>query len=139
MSRPGTSPGTHGSPTGTPGTPGTPGVRPGTSPAGPAPTARRAAARRRPLALLLGAALLTAFTVAPAAAAAAPAPAPVADPAALVDPFVGTGSGGAVVGQVDTFPEPTPPSACSSGARTPPPARTEAVTPTRTPPSPDSA
>jgi putative alpha-1,2-mannosidase len=31
-------------------------------------------------------------------------PAPVADPAALVDPFVGTGSGGAVVGQVDTFP-----------------------------------
>ena len=29
---------------------------------------------------------------------------PVADPAALVDPFVGTGSGGDVVGQVDTFP-----------------------------------
>jgi predicted alpha-1,2-mannosidase len=28
----------------------------------------------------------------------------VADPAALVDPMVGTGSGGAVVGQVDTFP-----------------------------------
>jgi predicted alpha-1,2-mannosidase len=32
------------------------------------------------------------------------APAAVADPAALVDPLVGTGSGGAVVGQVDTFP-----------------------------------
>ncbi len=28
----------------------------------------------------------------------------VANPAALVDPLVGTGSGGAVVGQVDTFP-----------------------------------
>ncbi|HEY3953986.1 MAG TPA: GH92 family glycosyl hydrolase [Streptosporangiaceae bacterium] len=28
----------------------------------------------------------------------------VRDPAALVNPFVGTGSGGAVVGQVDTFP-----------------------------------
>jgi predicted alpha-1,2-mannosidase len=40
---------------------------------------------------------------APAAVAAA-APAPVTDPAALVDPFVGTGSGGNVVGQVDTFP-----------------------------------
>jgi predicted alpha-1,2-mannosidase len=38
---------------------------------------------------------------APALAAAA---APVTDPAALVDPFVGTGSGGQVVGQVDTFP-----------------------------------
>jgi predicted alpha-1,2-mannosidase len=32
------------------------------------------------------------------------APAAVTDPAALVDPMVGTGSGGAVVGQVDTFP-----------------------------------
>src|SRR5579875_2603074 len=31
-------------------------------------------------------------------------PAPVTDPASLVDPFVGTGSGGTVVGQVDTFP-----------------------------------
>lgn len=29
---------------------------------------------------------------------------PAADPASLVDPFVGTGSGGATVGQVDTFP-----------------------------------
>ena len=32
-----------------------------------------------------------------------------ADPAALVDPFVGTGSGGAVVGDVDTFPGATLP------------------------------
>jgi len=31
-------------------------------------------------------------------------PAAVTDPAALVDPMVGTGSGGATVGQVDTFP-----------------------------------
>jgi predicted alpha-1,2-mannosidase len=31
-------------------------------------------------------------------------PAVVSDPAALVDPMVGTGNGGAVVGQVDTFP-----------------------------------
>jgi len=29
---------------------------------------------------------------------------PVSDPAALVDPLIGTGSGGAVVGQVDAFP-----------------------------------
>ena len=29
---------------------------------------------------------------------------PVSDPAALVNPLIGTGSGGAVVGQVDTFP-----------------------------------
>ena len=40
----------------------------------------------------------------PADAAAAPSQAVVADPAALVDPMVGTGSGGAVVGQVDTYP-----------------------------------
>src|ERR1700761_935574 len=31
-------------------------------------------------------------------------PALVKDPASYVDPFVGTGSGGTVVGQVDTFP-----------------------------------
>ncbi|WP_051939903.1 GH92 family glycosyl hydrolase [Phaeacidiphilus oryzae] len=42
-------------------------------------------------------------TVASAADRAAGAAA-VTDPAALVDPFAGTGSGGAVVGQVDTFP-----------------------------------
>src|ERR1700761_4476996 len=39
-----------------------------------------------------------------AAQAATPSPAAVTDPAALVDPLVGTGSGGDVVGQVDTFP-----------------------------------
>jgi predicted alpha-1,2-mannosidase len=38
------------------------------------------------------------------AVAAAGTPASVTDPAALVNPFVGTGSGGTVVGQVDTFP-----------------------------------
>jgi predicted alpha-1,2-mannosidase len=48
----------------------------------------------------------TLATIVPAAAAvkAGSAPAGVTDPAALVDPMVGTGSGGAVVGQVDTFP-----------------------------------
>src|SRR6201995_1305191 len=39
-----------------------------------------------------------------AAQAATPSPPAVTDPAALVDPLVGTGSGGDVVGQVDTFP-----------------------------------
>ncbi|HWG01619.1 MAG TPA: GH92 family glycosyl hydrolase [Trebonia sp.] len=38
------------------------------------------------------------------APAAAAAPAAVTNPAGLVDPLAGTGSGGAVVGQVDTFP-----------------------------------
>jgi predicted alpha-1,2-mannosidase len=33
----------------------------------------------------------------------------VADPAALVDPMIGTGSGGATVGQVDTYPGATAP------------------------------
>jgi predicted alpha-1,2-mannosidase len=43
-------------------------------------------------------------------AAAAPAqPAHRSDPTSLVDPFVGTGSGGAVVGDVDTFPGATTP------------------------------
>jgi predicted alpha-1,2-mannosidase len=42
--------------------------------------------------------------VAQAAAGPAAGPAAVTDPAALVDPLVGTGSGGDVVGQVDTFP-----------------------------------
>jgi predicted alpha-1,2-mannosidase len=46
----------------------------------------------------------TTDTLGPAASASSATPAPVTDPAALVDPFVGTGSGGAVVGQVDTFP-----------------------------------
>jgi predicted alpha-1,2-mannosidase len=35
---------------------------------------------------------------------AASAPALVGDPASLVDPMIGTGSGGATVGQIDTFP-----------------------------------
>ncbi len=39
-----------------------------------------------------------------ASGTAAGVPAAVTDPAALVDPLVGTGSGGAIVGQVDTFP-----------------------------------
>jgi predicted alpha-1,2-mannosidase len=47
--------------------------------------------------LLFGAALLVAGLPAPASAA-------PADPASLVDTFIGTGSGGDVVGDVDTFP-----------------------------------
>jgi predicted alpha-1,2-mannosidase len=50
----------------------------------------------------LVAAGLLVLATAPASAGAGTAP--VTDPAALVDPFVGTGSGGQVVGQVDTFP-----------------------------------
>ncbi|MCX4750842.1 GH92 family glycosyl hydrolase [Kitasatospora sp. NBC_01287] len=64
-----------------------------------------AATARRPRALLLAGALLAALTLAPAARAGAEAPADrVTDPAALVDTFAGTGNGGGVVGQVDTFP-----------------------------------
>ncbi|TKA00060.1 hypothetical protein FCI23_43750, partial [Actinacidiphila oryziradicis] len=33
----------------------------------------------------------------------------VGDPASLVDPLIGTGSGGATVGQVDTYPGATAP------------------------------
>ncbi|WP_051966389.1 GH92 family glycosyl hydrolase [Kitasatospora mediocidica] len=61
----------------------------------------------RPLrTLLLAGAVLAAVALAPAAASAdtVAVPAAVSDPASLVDPFVGTGSGGDVVGQVDTFP-----------------------------------
>ncbi|HTI22884.1 MAG TPA: hypothetical protein VL652_17955, partial [Kutzneria sp.] len=54
---------------------------------------------RRRLGLAAGTVLAMLLTGTPAPAAPA-----VADPAALVDPFVGTGSGGAVVGDVDTFP-----------------------------------
>ncbi len=52
------------------------------------------------------AALAAALTLTPATAQAAASTTtkPVTDPAALVNPFVGTGSGGTVVGQVDTFP-----------------------------------
>ena len=51
------------------------------------------------------AALAIALVGTPAVAA----PAHHGDPAGLVDPFVGTGSGGAVVGDVDTFPGATTP------------------------------
>ncbi|HEU5353078.1 MAG TPA: GH92 family glycosyl hydrolase [Actinocrinis sp.] len=57
--------------------------------------------------LLAAAALLAPLVVPLPAHAATPITtdsAAVANPAALVDPLVGTGSGGAVVGQVDTFP-----------------------------------
>ena len=66
--------------------------------------------RRRPLAAALTAAVLATATAvllpdsASASALASAAARPVADPAALVNPLIGTGSGGAVVGQVDTFP-----------------------------------
>ena len=53
--------------------------------------------------MLVGA-LLSSAVLSPSLAQAVALPAPVSDPAALVDPFVGTGSGGTVVGQVDTFP-----------------------------------
>src|SRR5690242_19105269 len=43
--------------------------------------------------------LLLGLVAVPGAASAAEV-----DPASLVDPFVGTGSGGSVVGDVDTFP-----------------------------------
>ena len=45
-----------------------------------------------------------AFAAAPVQAAASAAPALVGDPTALVDPFLGTGTGDAVVGPVNTFP-----------------------------------
>ena len=70
------------------------------------PTRPTRAARRRPRVLLLAAAVFAALALSPSARAESTSalPAAVADPAALVDTFVGTGSGGAVVGQVDTFP-----------------------------------
>jgi predicted alpha-1,2-mannosidase len=46
----------------------------------------------------------TATATATAQATTSTTPKPVTNPAALVNPFVGTGSGGTVVGQVDTFP-----------------------------------
>jgi predicted alpha-1,2-mannosidase len=56
--------------------------------------------------VLLAAVVFAALALSPSAQAqsASAPPAAVADPAALVDTFAGTGSGGAVVGQVDTFP-----------------------------------
>ncbi|HSZ42968.1 MAG TPA: GH92 family glycosyl hydrolase [Trebonia sp.] len=57
---------------------------------------------------------LTVLTAVPAAATASARDVPaasalVSDPAALVNPMIGTGSGGATVGQVDTFPGATAP------------------------------
>jgi len=65
-----------------------------------------AAALATATATLTPAAFAQASATASAAATAAPGATQdaVTDPAALVDPMVGTGSGGAVVGQVDTFP-----------------------------------
>lgn len=62
--------------------------------------------RRRTAVLLAAVLSLGALTAAPASAgSAAPAlPAVVGDPTALVNPFLGTGSGDAVVGPVNTFP-----------------------------------
>ncbi|HVV25197.1 MAG TPA: GH92 family glycosyl hydrolase [Pseudonocardiaceae bacterium] len=59
---------------------------------------------RRAGALLLGTALAVSLA-SPASAHQSPA----ADPASFVDTFVGTGSGGDVVGDVDTFPGPSAP------------------------------
>jgi predicted alpha-1,2-mannosidase len=65
-------------------------------------TRRRTAAT---CAALLTIALIPSLAAASASASAGAATtAPVRNPASDVDPFVGTGSGGAVVGQVDTFP-----------------------------------
>ena len=52
--------------------------------------------------ILVGLAVITAM---PGQAKAVPTPSGlVSDPASLVDPMIGTGSGGATVGQIDTFP-----------------------------------
>jgi predicted alpha-1,2-mannosidase len=56
-------------------------------------------------AALIAALLVTPLVAPPAVASAAPPP----DPASLVNPFIGTGSGGPVVGEVDTFPGATQP------------------------------
>jgi predicted alpha-1,2-mannosidase len=57
-------------------------------------------------ALAIGLSAVVLAALAPAAGAATPdgIPALVGDPTALVDPFLGTGSGGDVVGPVDMFP-----------------------------------
>ncbi|MBR7828914.1 GH92 family glycosyl hydrolase [Actinospica sp. MGRD01-02] len=52
---------------------------------------------------------LLGVAAAPAQAAQAPTANLVGDPASLVDPLIGTGSGGATVGQVDTYPGATAP------------------------------
>jgi predicted alpha-1,2-mannosidase len=58
----------------------------------------------RLLTSVVAAAVLLTPALAQAAAGGGAAAGFVSDPAALVNPLVGTGSGGAVVGQVDTFP-----------------------------------
>ncbi|HEX4789479.1 MAG TPA: GH92 family glycosyl hydrolase [Actinospica sp.] len=81
------------------------------APAAPLPASRfrrsrtrsRLAARAAVLAVTVAATVGAAAVFAPPPARAAGAR-PVADPASLVAPTVGTGSGGDVVGQVDTYP-----------------------------------
>ena len=65
--------------------------------------------RVRAAALAVATAALVAGGAGAAQAATHPGPALVADPAALVNPLIGTGSGGATVGQVDTYPGATAP------------------------------
>ena len=60
--------------------------------------------RRRTAALLAAVLAAGALAAAPATATASAAPALVGDPTALVNPFIGTGSGDAVVGPVNMFP-----------------------------------
>jgi putative alpha-1,2-mannosidase len=64
----------------------------------------RAAAILAGMTIIAAAVPGTAAAAAGAGAAAAPPNALVSDPASLVDPMIGTGSGGATVGQIDTFP-----------------------------------
>ena len=62
------------------------------------------------VAILLTAGIgLLGLTAAPAQAASTQTARLVADPASLVNPMIGTGSGGATVGQVDTYPGATAP------------------------------
>jgi putative alpha-1,2-mannosidase len=61
------------------------------------------------LGLALGPAASAAPVTPPTPATRAATVAPVKDPASLVNPLIGTGAGGAVVGQVDTFPGPVTP------------------------------
>lgn len=55
--------------------------------------------------------VMAAVLGAPTGAVAAPVtvPVPVADPAAYVDPMIGTGRGGATVGEINNFPGPSTP------------------------------
>ncbi|GLY47783.1 GH92 family glycosyl hydrolase [Lentzea sp. NBRC 102530] len=53
--------------------------------------------------------VMAAVLGAPTGALADPPPEPVADPAAYVDPMIGTGRGGATVGEINNFPGPSRP------------------------------